>query len=120
MRGRSAICAMAFMLAAVPAGWTQSGPGGGLTIRQARASRLTGVLLVRGFVLVDRTGRARLCEHLVGAPPSCRGAALALEGAAKTRLGPLRDSAGVAWSPRPVGVFGRLRNGRLVFAPNVL
>ena len=120
MRGRSAMCAMALMLVAVPAGYAQPGPGGGLTIRQARASRLTGVVLVRGSFLMDRTGRARLCERLVGAPPSCGGATLALEGASTARLGKLSRSAGVTWSTRPVAVLGRLRHGRLLVAPNVI
>lgn len=114
------MCAMALLLAAVPAGYAQSGPGGGLTIPQARASRLTGVVLVRGYFLMDRTGRARLCERLVGAPPSCVGATLALEGTSKARLGKLNRSAGAAWSTRPVALFGFLRHRRLLVAPNVI
>jgi hypothetical protein len=120
MRGRSVMWAIALMLAVLPAVHAQSGPGGGLTIREARASRLTGVVLVRGFFQMDRTGHARLCEHLVGAPPTCGGVALALEGASKARLGKLSRSAGVAWSARPVALFGRLRHGRLLVAPNVI
>jgi hypothetical protein len=103
----------------VPAAWTQPGPGGGLTVKQARASKLTGVLLVRGFVLVDRRGSIRLCERLIGAPPLCGGAALPVTGASASQLGTLKRAAGLAWSPRPQAVFGRLRRGRLVFTPNV-
>jgi hypothetical protein len=120
MRRRWAMWVIAFMLAAVPAVQAQPGPKGGLTIREARASRLTGVVLVRGFFRMDRTGRARLCEHLVGAPPMCGGAALAVEGASKARVGKLSRSAGVAWSTRPVALLGRLRNGRLFIAPNAI
>ena len=102
-----------------PAAWTQPGPGGGLTVREAKASRLTGVLLVRGYVLVDHGGRVRLCERLVGTPPACGGAMLFVTGAAGSQLGRLQRAAGIAWSSRPRAVFGRLRHGRLVFAPNV-
>lgn len=104
----------------VPGAWSQPGPGGGLTVKQARASKLTGVLLVRGFVLVDRRGRVRLCERLVGVPPACGGAALVVAGASASLFSPLRRARGIAWSPRPQRVFGRMRDGRLVFAPNVI
>ena len=97
----------------------QPGPGGGLSVREARGSRLSGVLLVRGFVLVDRKGRVALCDRLGGSPPACRGARLPVTGVPTSQLGPLRRATGVAWSSEPHAVSGHLRNGRLVFAPNV-
>jgi hypothetical protein len=97
----------------------QPAPGGGLTVREARASTLTGVLLVRGFVFVDRRGHVKLCERLVGKPPTCGGAALAIVRVSRPQLGALRGAVGVSWSARPRALFGRLRDGRLVFAPNV-
>ena len=112
------VMVMGLML--VPGVSGQSGPGGGLTVKQARASKLTGVLRVRGFVLVDRGGRVRLCERLVGTPPACRGAVLLVTGAVAAQLGQLERAQGVAWSRRPQAVFGRMRDGRLIFAPHVM
>lgn len=119
MRIWLAIGALTLMGVVAPAVWTQPGPGGGFTVREAKAPRLTGVLLVRGFVLVDRRGRVRLCEHLVGAPPACGGATLFVTGAAASQLERLQRAAGIAWTTRPRAIFGRLRHGRLVVAPNV-
>ena len=107
-------------MAVVPGVGSQPGPGGGLTVKQARASKLTGVLLVRAFVVVDRGGRVRLCDRIVGVPPACNGAVLAVTGASASQFGPLRRARGVAWSPRSQRVFGRMRHGRLIFAPRVL
>ena len=104
----------------VPGASSQSGPGGGLTVKQARASRLTGVLLVRGFVTVDRRGRVRLCECIAGVPAACGGAELLVKGAPAAQFGPLQRAEGLAWSARPRSVFGRLRHGNLVFAPHVI
>jgi hypothetical protein len=112
------VMVMGLML--VPGVSGKSGPGGGLTVKQARASKLTGVLLVRGFVLVDRGGRVRLCARLVGTPPACGGASLLVSGAAAAQLGRLKRAQGVAWSRRPQGVFGRMRHGRLIFASHVI
>ena len=98
----------------------QPGPGGGLSVREAKASKLSGVLLVRGFVTIDRRGRVRLCDRLGGSPPVCQGATLVVTGVTVSRLGSLRRASGVAWSSKPQALHGRLRNGRLVFAPNVI
>ena len=102
-----------------PAASGQPPPGGGLTVREAQASKLTGVLFVRGYVFVDRSGRIRLCARPAGSPPSCRGASLALTNVLVAQLEPLQRSASARWSRRAVSLYGRHRGNRLVFAPNV-
>ena len=63
---------------------------------EAEASKLSGVLLVRGFVAVDRKGRVRLCDRLGGSPPVCQGATLVVTSMRMHSGRPVLGLAGVA------------------------
>lgn len=98
--------AVFFMVAVVvSAASSQPAPGKGLSVPEARASRLPGVLLVRGYIVVNRGGRIRLCERAVRKRPSCRGTSLILTRVSVSQLGPLQHSMGVSWSAHPRAVI---------------
>ncbi len=57
-------------------------PSGGLSIEEARASKLEGPLMVRGY-LIERDGALRLCEAILeSSPPQCGEPSLLVEGLA--------------------------------------
>jgi hypothetical protein len=70
-----------------------------LSVAEALDRRPPGTIAVRGYVLVDPDGTARLCEGLAGSyPPQCGGARLRVDGLAPDTLHGRSESGGVVWT----------------------
>lgn len=98
------------------------GSGPGLSVGEALSSRLTGPLLVNGFIVIAN-GETRLCETLAESlPPQCGDPSLVVEGF-EPDPGALREASGVGashWSDDPVQVLGERGGERLVVSGNSL
>lgn len=81
---------------------------GGLTISDALAGDVTGVIAVQGFVVSDANG-IRLCDALAESyPPQCGGASLMLDSLDAIDPDELSSEGDVSWTDQPVTVFGEL------------
>lgn len=88
-----------------------SAMGPGLSVAQARASRLNEPLLVTGYVVAEGA-RVRLCDALAESfPPQCGGASLEVRGIDLSAFGGLETSGGVRWSAQPRQLLGEVKNG---------
>jgi hypothetical protein len=92
---------------------------GGLTVAEALATDATGVIAVKGFLLVDDQG-ARLCELLAESlPPQCGGSAIAITGYEEMLSTPLSNAQGVTWTDQYASFLGEIVDGVLVVDPTV-
>ena len=85
-----------------------------LSIRRALATKPTGPVYVRGYVVSARNSPIRLCERLGEASRRCSGASLRIEDIDLEHLPALRGAGGAAWTPRPVELSGLVRGRTLV------
>ena len=96
-----------------------SGVGPGLSVREAVSSRLTGLLLVNGFVVIA-DGETRLCQSLdQSQPPRCGDPSIILQGF-EPEPGALTEAAGVAWTSDQVQVLGERVGERLIVSDTSL
>ena len=87
--------------------------GPGISVEEAWASTLDGVLLVNGFLVV-RDGEAKLCSVLAESfPPQCGGDSLRVAGLDLEDLDGLQNSQGVTWSDREIQLLGNVADGVL-------
>lgn len=87
---------------------------GGLSVSDALAGGVSGVLAVQGFIVDDGTG-ARLCEALAESfPPQCGGASIPVSGYEPAVGTPLTSDQGVIWTDTPVSLFGEFVDGTFV------
>ncbi len=92
---------------------------GGLSVSEALATDATGIIAVRGFLLIEGSD-ARLCEVLAESfPPQCGGSNLAVSGHESVAFPPLINEGNVTWSNEQVVVYGELADGTLIANPNV-
>ena len=92
---------------------------GGLSVGEALATKATGVIAVKGFLLVDDQG-ARLCELLAeSAPPLCGGASILVTDYEEVVSVPLSNAQGVSWTDQSVSFLGEIVDGTLVVDPTV-
>ena len=92
---------------------------GGLSVADALATDLTGVIAVKGFLMVDDQG-ARLCELLAESlPPQCGGAAISVTGYEEVLGTPLESAQGISWTDELVSFLGEIVDGAFVVDPTV-
>ena len=92
---------------------------GGLTVSEALATDATGIIAVKGFLVVDDSG-ARLCELLAESfPAQCGGASIPISGYEEVLSVPLNNSQGVSWTDDLVSFLGEIVDGTLVVDPLV-
>lgn len=90
---------------------------GGLTVTDALAGEATGVIAVKGFLVVDQQG-ARLCEALAESyPPQCGGTSIAITDYEEMVSVPLANAQGVNWTDEYVSFLGEIVDGVLVVDP---
>ena len=94
-----------------------AGFGPGLSVAEARKSRLDGPLLVNGYVLSDGA-KVRLCDTLASSssaanPPQCGGASLEVHGLDLATLPGVTSSGPARWSSQPRQLLGEVKNGVL-------
>jgi len=98
-----------------PNGPPASGIGPGISVEQARASRLEGPLLVNGWLLRSSSGEVLLCTGLTDSlPPQCIEPALAVKGLDLSTVKGLRTERDTVWSQQAIQLLGELNNGALV------
>ncbi len=91
---------------------TAMGPG--ISVAEARRSRLDGPLLVNGYVIAEGS-KVRLCEALAESfPPQCGGASLEVRGLDLASLSGVQSSGAVRWSAQPRQLLGEVKNGVLI------
>jgi hypothetical protein len=94
-------------------GASGAGFGPGISVSEARRSRLDGPLLVNGYIVAEGT-RVRLCEALAESfPPQCGGASLDVRGLDVATLSSLESSGTTRWTAQPRQLLGEVRNGVL-------
>jgi len=87
---------------------------GGRTVTDALASDVTGIIAVKGFLLIDGQS-ARLCEGFAeSAPPLCMGASINVTGYQEVLSVPLTTAQGVSWTDQSVSLLGEIVDGTLV------
>jgi hypothetical protein len=92
---RIAVASLVVAFAACGGGSASSGP---TTVAEALRARPAGVIDVRGHVIVDPDGHARLCEGLAGSyPPQCGGPSVAVAGLDPRVLEHPETASGVTW-----------------------
>ena len=92
---------------------------GGLTVSEALATDATGIIAVKGFLVVDDSG-ARLCELLAESfPAQCGGSSIPISGYEEVLSAPLNNSQGVSWTDDLVSFLGEIVDGTLVVDPLV-
>ena len=90
---------------------------GGLTVSEALATDATGIIAVKGFLVVDDSG-ARLCELLAESfPAQCGGASIPISGYEEVLSVPLNNSQGISWTDDLVSFLGEIVDGTLVVNP---
>lgn len=88
----------------------------GLSVGEALASGLDGIIAVRGFLIMNED-EARLCDLVLESlPPQCGNPSVALEGFDPS-LEETKTQAGITWTDFPVIIFGEMENGILVVDP---
>lgn len=92
---------------------------GGLSVADALATDATGVIAVKGLLLIDDQG-ARLCELFAeSAPPLCGGASIPVTDYEEVLSVPLTSAQGVSWTDQLVSFLGEIVDGTLVVDPTV-
>lgn len=92
---------------------------GGLTVTEALNTDATGVIAVKGFLVIDGNG-ARLCEALAESfPPQCGGASIPVSNYEEVLGTPLQNEQGVSWTDGTVSFLGEIVDGTLVVDPFV-
>ncbi len=92
---------------------------GGLSVSDALATNATGVIAIKGFLLVDGQG-ARLCELLAESlPPQCGGAEIPVTGYEEVLGTPLKSAQGISWTDKLVSFLGEIEDGTFVVDPTV-
>ena len=92
---------------------------GGLSVPDALAGGVSGVIAVKGFLFVDDDG-ARLCELLAESfPPQCGGASLPITGYEEVLGVPLNTEQGISWTDGYETFLGEIVDGTLVVDPLV-
>lgn len=92
---------------------------GGLTVSDALAGGVTGVIAVKGYLLDDGSGW-RLCEVLAESfPPQCGGESLGITGHEEMVDVPMLNEQGVTWTDAMVTFLGEIVDGVLVVDPTV-
>lgn len=105
-------------LGRVGPGSAGAGVGPGISIEQARASDLTGPLLVNGWLWREGDNNVRLCARLTDSvPPKCGEPFLIVEGLDVQAVDGLRQEQDVTWSQEEVQVLGEVERGVLTIAP---
>ena len=90
--------------------------GPGISVAEARRSRLDGPLLVNGYLVADES-RVRLCDTLAeSSPPRCGGASLEVEGLDIDSISGIESSGAVRWSAQPRLLLGEVESGVLTVA----
>lgn len=88
--------------------------GGGLSVEDALAGGVDGVIAVRGFLVEDADG-ARLCDLLAESlPPQCGGAWIELSETSTIDPDEMKSVQGVTWTDFPVTVLGSIVDGVFV------
>lgn len=93
--------------------------GPGISVKEARHTRIRGLVLVVGYLLVVRGDPVRLCDALSRARiRRCTGVALEVRGlpsGERKRLADVhRSGSPTRWSSRPVRILGNIRKTTLV------
>ena len=92
---------------------------GGLSVADALATDASGVIAVKGLLLIDDQG-ARLCELFAeSAPPLCGGALILVTNYEEVLSVPLTSAQGVSWTDQLVSFLGEIVDGTLVVDPTV-
>ena len=92
---------------------------GGLFVADALATDATGIIAVKGLLLIDDQG-ARLCELFAeSAPPLCGGASILVTNYEEVLSVPLTSAQGVSWTDQLVSFLGEIVDGTLVVDPTV-
>jgi hypothetical protein len=87
--------------------------GPGISVAEARRSRLDGPLLVRGYVLAEGSN-VRLCDALLESfPPQCGAPSLEVRGFDLAALPGIQSSGNVRWSDQQRLLLGEVTNGVL-------
>lgn len=87
--------------------------GPGISVAEARRSRLDGPLLVRGYVLAEGS-TVRLCDVLLESfPPQCGAPSLEVRGLDLASLPGVQSSSNVRWSDQQRLLLGEVTNGVL-------
>jgi hypothetical protein len=87
--------------------------GPGISVAEARRSRLDKPLLVNGYLVADDS-RVRLCDELAeSSPPRCGGASLEVHGLDLDSLSDVESSGSVHWTAQPRLLFGEVKSGVL-------
>jgi hypothetical protein len=95
---RIAITSLAVACAACAACGGGAASAGPATVAEALRARPAGVIDVRGHVIVDPNGNARLCEGLAGSyPPQCGEPSVAVTGLDPRVLEHPETASGVTW-----------------------
>jgi len=93
---------------------TGSGFGPGITIDEALKSRLSGPLLVNGWLLVSPSGESKLCSRLTDSmPPGCAAPSLLVRGLDLKTVENLRQEGGLTWSETSIQLLGEVKSGEL-------
>ena len=81
---------------------------------EALATDATGVIAVKGLLLIDESG-ARLCEGFAeSAPPLCSFAEVPITGYEEALSVPLTSSQGVSWTDQVASFLGEIVDGTFV------
>ena len=97
-------------------GASPNSAGTGITVSEARRSRLDGPLLVNGF-LVAEDSSVRICDALAeSSPPRCAGASLEVRGLDIDSISDVESSGTVRWSTQPRLLLGEVESGVLTVA----
>lgn len=92
---------------------------GGLTVPDALATDATGIIAVKGFLVVNDDG-ARLCELLAESfPPQCGGASISITNYDEVLGIPLSNAQGVSWTDDHASFLGGIVDGIFVVNPLV-
>jgi hypothetical protein len=90
---------------------------GGLTVAEALAPDVTGVIAVQGFVVSDANG-TRICDALAESyPPQCGGASLLLSSLDTVDPDALSSEGSVKWTDDAVTILGEISDGALIPTP---
>ena len=92
---------------------------GGLSVSEALAGGVSGVLAVQGFIVDDGNG-AKLCESLAESfPAQCGGASMPVSGYEAAVTAPFINEQNVTWTDTTVSLFGEIVDGTFVVASGV-
>ena len=85
----------------------------GISVAEARRSRLDKPLLVNGYLVADDS-RVRLCDELAeSSPPRCGGASLEVHALDLDSLSDVESSGSARWTTQPRLLLGEVEGGVL-------